>query len=572
MTIFIKSFLKNNLKKIIIFLIIHSLISIFCYAQNNNKQSHEKIYQKYNPETQEILKDQLIKQMDFLDNQKDFIKKKENLEKKNYHEKQKGIGIVEAIKNTISKQLDIFIQKKEIEINEANILYEKGQFDSEFEISAGFEHKDTPLTTIEELSGINKMEIDTSSINIGYKKKNRSGITINPIFQMTRTDNTGYQPYNNSNVLLVITIPLLKGSGIKINTANERAAEINYNIAMYDLYHKISEYVLQTTLAYWDYMASLLQFEQLSESLERARLLVEETQILINADERPASDLDQLIANLADRTASFVAGRQALTEARLNLGHAIGDDPKNYKNITFLNDNFSIFNINETNINISENELINESLTKRFDYNALKQREKYFKIQLELAEDNLKHQLDINLNFGYSGQDEGHNIKYYFSSLTHNVPGYNCSFQINMNWPYENNLAYAVLYEKKAGYDQSVLLTKQLETSIKTKIMIALSGINNSKMEIIKARESVKSYKIVSDNEKIKFKLGISTLIDLITTEDRLTNALRNEISAYQNYAQYIAKLRFETGTIVKLNDYNILIDLNNLITIPDSI
>jgi outer membrane protein TolC len=45
--------------------------------------------------------------------------------------------------------------------------------------------------------------------------------------------------------------------------------------------------------------------------------------------------------------------------------------------------------------------------------------------------------------------------------------------------------------------------------------------------------------------------LGVGSLIDVLTMEDRLTTALRNEVSANMAYALALAQLRAATGTIV---------------------
>ena len=57
------------------------------------------------------------------------------------------------------------------------------------------------------------------------------------------------------------------------------------------------------------------------------------------------------------------------------------------------------------------------------------------------------------------------------------------------------------------------------------------------------------------ENERTKRRLGLVTLIDVINIEDRLTEALSAEVQARQVYANAIAQLRFDLGTIVLERD-----------------
>ncbi len=70
-------------------------------------------------------------------------------------------------------------------------------------------------------------------------------------------------------------------------------------------------------------------------------------------------------------------------------------------------------------------------------------------------------------------------------------------------------------------------------------------------------------YEISVRNESTKRRLGMATLMDVINMQDRLTNALLAEVQARQSYANAIARLRFETGTIATPRDegFEIAID-----------
>ena len=63
-------------------------------------------------------------------------------------------------------------------------------------------------------------------------------------------------------------------------------------------------------------------------------------------------------------------------------------------------------------------------------------------------------------------------------------------------------------------------------------ILVALNELEQTIEELKKAHEAAGYYREAVENEREKLRIGTSTVIDVITTADRLSNALVNEISA----------------------------------------
>jgi outer membrane protein len=61
----------------------------------------------------------------------------------------------------------------------------------------------------------------------------------------------------------------------------------------------------------------------------------------------------------------------------------------------------------------------------------------------------------------------------------------------------------------------------------------------------------------------LKFKQGMTTLLNLIQIQDRLVYAHSSYISAKLQFAQALTELRFETGTLTKSDIINATFDLN---------
>jgi outer membrane protein TolC len=69
--------------------------------------------------------------------------------------------------------------------------------------------------------------------------------------------------------------------------------------------------------------------------------------------------------------------------------------------------------------------------------------------------------------------------------------------------------------------------------------------------QLKQADAAVKSYAVGLANERTKRRLGLSTLIDILSVEDRYNNALLSAVQARQAYASAIAQFRFEAGMLL---------------------
>jgi len=109
----------------------------------------------------------------------------------------------------------------------------------------------------------------------------------------------------------------------------------------------------------------------------------------------------------------------------------------------------------------------------------------------------------------------------------------------------------------------------ELERNIASNVVTAITTLSNSIAALQKAREAVSYYRIALDQEQERFRLGLNSLVDVLTLEDRLTSALSQGVSAQLNYAVAIANLGLATGTIVDPNERTHTVDMNKFTQPP---
>jgi len=186
--------------------------------------------------------------------------------------------------------------------------------------SAGRMHGTDPLRGLEAIQ-------KQVSYRIALERVFRNGITVTPEVGLARNSFStlpGSATSNAGSVALTVGVPLMRDRGGASTVAAERAAGHDYEATRLALRHTRAASVLSSVVSYWDYLAAQQRLEVLRSSEERAQRIADQTRVLVQAEERTATDLTQTLGNLAAKRVTRIAAEQGLVEARQQLGLAVG--------------------------------------------------------------------------------------------------------------------------------------------------------------------------------------------------------------------------------------------------------
>ena len=141
---------------------------------------------------------------------------------------------------------------------------------------------------------------------------------------------------------------------------------------------------------------------------------------------------------------------------------------------------------------------------------------------------------------------------------------------INLTYPFGNNAPKGLYFQRKSSYQQARIRTVDLERNIHSDVAVAINALLKRTKELQETQKSVAHYKKALENEELKLKLGMSTVIDVVDIEDRYRNALLNEIVAHSQYAAAMLQLRFDTGTLFYGEHGEYAITMEQLTNIPE--
>lgn len=485
-----------------------------------------------------------------------------------------SIGIVEAIQETLRNEYSIKIQEEVVKQNKGVLQQVEGQFDPTLSVDVSRVYDSVPLTTTNRNStGRSSQDEELTTYTVSLSKRFRNGITAGPNLQMTRTDDESFGALtkNEGSLNFAVIVPLLKGRGKQAAGAAETVAQFQLQSAHKELQHTISGSVKATANAYWSLLAASMKLEILTTSEASARKLLNDIESLVEADERPAAELEQLRANLASRSASVFEAEQRLFQAHQELGLTKGTPYDSFTAAPEPRDDFPVdAPLDSYSLAKSREALLLLSVNKRADLMALKYLQSAARSDLTAARTNIRPQLDLSLNVGYRGLEETDSGQGYYTAFEENGAGPNHSAMISLVYPFGNNDSKGLLIQKQSAYQQTQIRTTQLLNSIQTEVFIEINALMQSKKELTEARKALSHYETALKSEKMKLQLGLSTVIDVIAIEDRYINALLNEVDSHWRYTIALLRLRYATGTLISGTQGNYRVGMEQLTEIPD--
>ena len=414
------------------------------------------------------------------------------------------------------------------------------------------------------------------SFDLSAKKTLRSGVVLSPGLLVTeegwqyRHKDQEESPIYNSQFRFDIQVPLGKGRGIDSTGAAERAARIKYESSLLTLQQTTSKSIYSTVLAYWELVTAQMRLDLYRKSAESQKELLELSQALVDADEMPCVELARIKAREINARAVVSDAERTLHQARLNLAQAIGLKVDDIRNAPLASEPFpeppEAFVV-ET---LEPADFVRSAIAQRQDHKAALKLAESARVLVRAAEVDLKPQADFGLTVSYSGLDQDANIGSGLEgAVLSDLTGPSFSGRFDLDWPLANNSARGNLTKAAATWRKSTIVANDLKRTIKSKVVCALESLKETVVQLTKNAEAAGFYKTTMNAEMEKYRAGSSTLIDIIHTEEELTDSLQDLVTTQKEYANYLAALRFETASLFTCDDKSGEVNEADLLTIP---
>lgn len=459
------------------------------------------------------------------------------------------LPLAEVLRLALSQNPNVRVQTTQIDAARGQQQQAAGQFD--WQITSGLNF-DKTINSLPPSSPIGQTTRISSGYSVGLNRQLRNGLAIdgNLGANANQADSGSLRPQQNAIRLDVSLIaPLLKGRGGNSITVNEDVARLNVLRNRYGLRSSASQTLFSTLLAYWDYRTRVELRKVAQSAEERSRNLLASNQKLVDAAEKPRGDLVLLKADLADKSAAFQAASLAFTESRKNLGRLLGLDIQAINQLPELTDAFPDVSGDITKLPDQLAAIASAASVNRSEIKELALQLESTQRQLSAANNRREPQLDLNVGIAFGKASEG-GSRFGFVTEPGRVPSSPSVFaRLNYQFPIENNQAIGAVKEISASLSQIEIRQRDLVNMVTTGVDSAVQALLRSAEQIRVAKEGLVFSELAVNQEILKQKNGIATLIDVINVEARFVNARVSLLQFQAAYANALARLRFETGT-----------------------
>lgn len=472
-------------------------------------------------------------------------------------------GLGEILRLTLARNPSIRLQQAQLAASAGIVLQRSGSFDEGVSLQFARKHDEQPLNAASRasytalygsrLGEILALRTDTTTLGIAVDKTLRNGVVLSGSASASRLEGTsndiaGWSAQNLGLVRFAIDLPLLRGGGTAV-AAPEQSADLEWQASRADLKQTTARQLLNSTAAYWRVIASERQLAIAREGEASTGKLEADTRRLIAADELPAAEIQLVQATLAERQAARLASEQAALLARHNLAAQLGVAGERLPRIPLD----SPFPAPPKPLPRAEDPVRFVALARehRADIQAARLREEAARLLTRAASDELRPRLDLGFAVGYAGLSEGNGQSQYLRALRENTAGPNAEITLSYRWSVGNRAARGQFEQQAAYYDQASLSLQTLARNVELDVIAALAGLMRSASQLHAAEASVATYRISLENEKTKNRLGMSTLLNVLSVDDRLRNARLNQVSLQESYLNALAALAFETGLLI---------------------
>ncbi len=386
--------------------------------------------------------------------------------------------------------------------------------------------------------------VNSLSYGVGFSKTIRSGIlfdgSLNMIHSQTFLQEDEFHSRTPS-LELSTRLPLLTSWRPSIAAGYETASRIEFEATTYESFELVSLKLVELISLYWNYVANLEHLRILNENQEMTEKLIEDIRELIRLEKKPESDIIPFLANLSNIKLS----KKSVQKSTYNIRR----DILNLLEIDFENSDFNpstplvFFDFQELNIEKTKDYFIKNAMEYRGLLIADKKKLSALKSRLKTSQDLTNDNFDLTIS--------SKAFKNYLSEDTDEY-AYSVNGTLSYDFSFEKKRSEGVYAENLALYHKQLIEKAITEKEVRKNIISKIDSLKFLSSMIAERKNEISLYNKSLENEKEKFKLGNSTVIDILNTENLLLQARLKSISDRLDFAVKFTELQFESGMLIR--------------------
>ena len=460
--------------------------------------------------------------------------------------------LTDAVKLTLRQDASIAASYQQVNASQGQLLSARAPFDRLWNAGVSQQRSYTPIPA----SGGAVLASRQLGYSAGVSQLLESGVILNPTVSVNRIrdDAANSTAPSTSNVALNIVVPLRKGAGREVTTAPVTAAALSLEASRSSYLHTQAQAVARTVTAYWEVVAGHQSLDLASQAEARAGELLANARKLARADEIPKADLLKYEVRRegqeSDRLRSALLLRQALqalSQAMNTPIETLEAAPRGLDAFPRAED--AQLGLLDDPVAVAR--LLTSGAENRSDIRAAEQRLRAANTLADAARNNSSTQLDLGLSVGYNGMTEGRAGAAALLALGQPARGPNLGLTLNYTLPSGDFARRGLILQREAAAEQAQTDLEFLRLRVKGDMQTQLDALRAAIAQLAKASTQRRLQTAVYENEKRSYRSGLSTLLDLFTTESQLTAYQSGWVQAQRDFARALVLFRFQTASLL---------------------
>lgn len=510
---------------------------------------------------------------------------------------QRQLSLGEAIELALRNNAELEVERINLATAEQQLVGAHAFLDTRLRWAPRLENRNIPTSST--LIGVDGKLVEKVHAENFYLDQRLpwQGMALSLAFENTRQSTTNpfvsLNPYLTSSLGVNLNLPLLRNRKIDRERANVRVSARQVEISELALELRVIDIVRRTAEAYWDLVAARRGAEVAADAVRLARDQLERTRRMIDSGTVAPVELAAAQAELERRIDTWYSAIGAVTQLENALKLLIAES----RHDPIWNDEIVPTSVDmlDPSIEAELPKAIQVALARRRELKQLGEQKAIAEIQKELAQDQLKPQINLVAGYMISGlagvmvdrqnpfaelsrlQIERLNELSRMAGLAPLPPvtgfgrvpehlrgGYGTALStvfegrfptlyagLQLEWFARNRAAEAQLVQSNLAQRRLEVQTRQLEQLIEAQVRNALQALEVTRQRIQAAEASVRAAKEKLDSEIRLFQTGESTNFMVLTRQNEYADSQRRLLAAQSDYNKAVVQLEQAVGTLL---------------------
>ena len=473
------------------------------------------------------------------------------------------LSLQEAVTLALEHNINIEVSRLGLAQSGEALFGATGIFDPVLGADASNAYSSSPSTNQLQGATVSESRRRTFDLSLGALLPLGTQTSVSWTNTRTTTNSSFYylNPNYNSGLGLQIVQPFLKGFGTDVNRYGIEVARKNHEISRLQFESIIIATVQQVESAYWDLVYARENLTVKEKSLKLAGDLLKQTQTRVRIGTSAPIDIVQSEATVATREQEIIVAEHAVAEAADVLKGLMGYE-------TLVDWSSNVVPADDLTVARGPADLDAAIATALERRTELKQEEIQRAIQemnLVVAENQIRPQLDLTLGYGLSGVGGTLHVTDPATGIITTVPGgwddalqmlrdakYDqWSAAVAFRYPLGNNQARAQRAQARYQLHSAEQLLAAQRQSVIQDVRRAVRALQSSGKSIDAAAKARELAERNLDAEQKKFANGMSTNYQVLQIQDDLAAALAAELQSRVAYRKSMVGYSVSTGTLL---------------------